>query len=222
MRKVQRSPREATPEELYEAVLNLKMVVVGDSGVGKTALVKRYITGIYTEGPCTVGVELSVMDITVDGKPVRVGIYDTAGQERFAEVTQNFYSRSHCALVVFDISAEGSFFKVPGYIRAIQQRNANCYIMIVGNKADKAAQRRVQRDQIDFFVAKLNLVYHEVSALKNDENTVITALDWFVTNAARDKIKEMEAAPADGIIKLGVTPPPSARKQGETGCRFCS
>jgi small GTP-binding protein len=144
---------------------NLKIVVVGQSGVGKTALLKRLfdetIDGIST----TVGVEFLVYHCEIDGQRVRLQIWDTAGQERFRAVARSYLRNALGALLVFDLSDRGSFETAHQWLLEVRQLGSpNCAVLLIGNKCDNES-RGITHAEILQFAEEQNIGFLETSAL---------------------------------------------------------
>ncbi|KAH0791830.1 Ras family protein [Histomonas meleagridis] len=145
-----------------------KIVVVGASGVGKSALVQRLVDGTFREeGQSTVGVEFKSFTCqTQDNQPVKLQIWDTAGQERFRSVSKAYFRNAVGAVLVFDITSESSFDDLENWLQDLQQLcNPNAYIILVGNKVDLEDKREVGTQQAKDFGEKHHLEYLETSAL---------------------------------------------------------
>jgi len=91
-----------------------KIVLVGNAGVGKTCLVRRFTQGVFPGGQgATIGVDFMIKTLTVNGIRVKLQIWDTAGQERFRSITQSYYRSAHSLILVYDISSQPSFDALP-------------------------------------------------------------------------------------------------------------
>jgi small GTP-binding protein len=144
-----------------------KIVVLGSSAVGKSAIVRRLVDGTFSEeSQSTVGVEFKPFVIPVDGQNVKLQIWDTAGQERFKSVSRAYFRNAVGAVLVYDITSDSSFDDLGEWLNDLQQLcNPNAYILLVGNKADLEDQRRVGTEQARDFADKHKLDYLETSAL---------------------------------------------------------
>jgi small GTP-binding protein len=147
-----------------------KIVVVGSSGVGKTAIVERLVEGTFREDTqSTVGVEFKPFIIPVENQTVRLQIWDTAGQERFKSVSKAYFRNAVGGVLVFDVSAEKSFEDLAGWLHDLQQvATPNAYILLIGNKVDLEDQRQVGTQQAKDFADRHRLEYLETSALSGD------------------------------------------------------
>ncbi|XP_034735336.1 ras-related protein Rab-19 [Etheostoma cragini] len=122
-----------------------KIILVGDSDVGKTCVVQSFKSGIFIEKQQnTIGVDFTVRTLDIDGKKVKMQVWDTAGQERFRTITQSYYRSAHGAMVAYDITRRTTFESVPHWIREVEQFGAASVVLIlIGNKSDLQAQRQV-------------------------------------------------------------------------------
>ncbi|TDH09290.1 hypothetical protein EPR50_G00085440 [Perca flavescens] len=122
-----------------------KIILVGDSDVGKTCVVQSFKSGIFIEKQQnTIGVDFTVRTLDIDGKKVKMQVWDTAGQERFRTITQSYYRSAHGAMVAYDITRRSTFESVPHWIREVEQFGAASVVLIlIGNKSDLQAQRQV-------------------------------------------------------------------------------
>ena len=143
-----------------------KVVLTGDSGVGKTKLLQRYVHNeFHLDGSSTVGIEFAFRDVEIQGKIVRVQVWDTGGQERYRCITNAYYRRAAGVVVVYDIGNRRSFESVPRWVaEAREKTEPNVPILILANKSDLMA-RQVSRDEGRQQAAKLDLQLFETSAL---------------------------------------------------------
>jgi Ras-related protein Rab-11A len=153
----------------------VKVVFIGDSGVGKTNLLSRFCKDEFMlNSQSTVGVEFASKIIeTENNKKVKIQIWDTAGQERFKSVTNTYYYRSQGALVVFDITKNSSFENVDKWVGQLRQyAGKEVVVILVGNKSDLKNLRAVTKEEALEKAAVLgNLDYVETSALNNSHIT---------------------------------------------------
>jgi small GTP-binding protein len=144
-----------------------KIVVLGSSGVGKSAIVRRLVDGTFTaETQSTVGVEFKPFIIPVNDQSVKLQIWDTAGQERFKSVSRAYFRNAVGAVLVYDITSDSSFDDLGDWLNDLQQLcNPNAYILLIGNKVDLENERRVGVEQARDFAEKHKLDHLETSAL---------------------------------------------------------
>ena len=149
-----------------------KVVILGESGVGKTSLVKYEIQNSFiTNNDSTIIFEHSFKNFSIMGKNVRLQIWDTCGKEMYRSSVQNFYRSALCIFVVFSLESLDSFNKVNQWIEEIKENNSEEYILVlVGNKSDLTPPRKVEKDVIEEYCKNNGIEnYFEVSS-KNGEN----------------------------------------------------
>ena len=122
-----------------------KILLIGDSGVGKSCLLLKYTDGIYADSYIsTIGVDFKIKTEAIDGKTIKLQIWDTAGQERFRTITTAYYRGAMGILLVYDVSDEQSFTNVRNWMRQIDQNAAeNVTRILIGNKCDVDPSERV-------------------------------------------------------------------------------
>uniref|UniRef100_A0A3Q2UAI2 Ras-related protein Rab-19 n=1 Tax=Fundulus heteroclitus TaxID=8078 RepID=A0A3Q2UAI2_FUNHE len=149
-----------------------KIVLVGDSDVGKTCMVQRFKSGIFIEKQQnTIGVDFTVRTLDIDGKKVKMQVWDTAGQERFRTITQSYYRSAHGAMVAYDISRRSTFESVPHWIREVEQYGAaSVVVILIGNKSDLHAQRQVLFEDACTLAEKNSLLAALETSAKEAQN----------------------------------------------------
>lgn len=148
---------------------SVKVVIVGDSSVGKTNLLNRYVSHEFTkDSRATVGVELLYKTFNINGKIIKLHMWDTAGQERFKSITSAYYKGAKGCMIVYDITNRDSFNHIDKWYKEIKsQGGVNINIIICGNKSDLESERKVSFDE-GLEVAKQNNVFFiETSALSS-------------------------------------------------------
>ncbi|KAI9030814.1 putative rab-2,4,14 [Phycomyces nitens] len=150
----------------------IKYIIVGDSGVGKSCLLLQFTDKRFYSGrELTIGVEFGTKFITVDGKQVKLQIWDTAGQESFRSITQSYYRGAAGALLVYDISRRESFEHIPMWLADVRKHaNPHTTIMLIGNKSDlDPRQRQVTHDEAEKFAKDNDIpLFLETSAKSSD------------------------------------------------------
>ena len=146
--------------------LRFKIMVIGESKVGKTSLIKRYtqdkFAGIYLT---TVGVDFQDKVIQIEDKKIRLQIWDTAGQERFRNIAKNYFHSSDGFLLVYDITDLNSLNSLNYWIEQIKANAPeNTKRIIVGNKSDLENERKVSKEEGEEFAKKHNIKFYESSA----------------------------------------------------------
>lgn len=152
-----------------------KLVLIGDSGVGKSNLLSRFTRNEFIlESKTTIGVEFATRTIVVEGKRLKAQIWDTAGQERFRAITSAYYRGAVGAMLVFDVSKQPTFESVEKWLRELRDHaDEGTAITLVGNKSDLRHLRAVNKQDAEDFAERHGLSYIETSAL--DSSNVETA-----------------------------------------------
>lgn len=176
-----------------------KVVLIGDSGVGKSNLLSRFTRNEFNlESKSTIGVEFATKSIQAEGKTIKAQIWDTAGQERYRAITSAYYRGAVGALLVYDISKHSTFENVERWLKELRDHaEANIVVMLVGNKSDLRHLRAVETDEAMAFSEQHNLAFIETSAL--DASGVDTAFQRILTEIYRLMSKRnMEADKVGG------------------------
>jgi Ras-related protein Rab-1A len=148
-----------------------KILIIGDSGVGKSCILLRFSEDTFSESYIsTIGVDFKISMLTLDGKVIKLQIWDTAGQERFRTITSSYYRGSHGIIIVFDITNLDSFDNIRQWLQEIQHySNERVSKLLVGNKSDLDYKRQVSYETAKEYADSLGLDYIETSA-KNADN----------------------------------------------------
>lgn len=148
----------------------LKIVVIGDAGVGKSAMLLRLSTGRFEETmPPTIGLDFHVKTIRINDQTVKLTIWDTAGQERFRTLTSSYYRNCSGVVLVYDVSCKGSFEHLQGWMEEIDVHvnRQRLSILLVGNKID-LMDRQISFEEARAYACNQAMTYAETSA-KTDE-----------------------------------------------------
>eukprot|EP00300_Choanocystis_sp_HF-7_P005444 c14083_g1_i4.p1 GENE.c14083_g1_i4~~c14083_g1_i4.p1 ORF type:complete len:216 (-),score=33.00 c14083_g1_i4:101-748(-) len=162
-----------------------KVVLIGDSGVGKSNLLSRFTRNEFTlESKSTIGVEFATRSIQTEGKVIKSQIWDTAGQERYRAITSAYYRGAVGALLVYDISKHSSYENVERWLKELRDNaNQQIVVMLVGNKSDLRHLRAVPTSDAQAFSEKHGLSFIETSAL--DATNVELAFQTLLTEIYR-------------------------------------
>ena len=147
--------------------LKFKVVVVGDSGVGKTNLVRRFINNVFSkDAKATVGVEFLSKNFIVDNKVIKLELWDTAGQERYKAITAAYYRGAKGAMIVYDVTSKDSFDNVDKWHNELKTKGSqDINIIMIGNKSDLEDIRHVTTEQGQDKAQFLQIPVMETSAL---------------------------------------------------------
>jgi len=195
-----------------------KLLLIGDSGVGKSCLLLRFADDTYTESYIsTIGVDFKIRTIELDGKTIKLQIWDTAGQERFRTITSSYYRGAHGIIVVYDVTDQESFNNVKQWLQEIDRYACeNVNKLLVGNKCDLTNKKVVDYTSAKEYADQLGIPFLETSA-KNATNVE----QAFMTMAAeiKNRVGPPAAAQTGGGagISIGSSNPVGAKPQG-SGC----
>ncbi|KAI5345869.1 hypothetical protein L3X38_013746 [Prunus dulcis] len=166
--QVQRVAQEINGQEKIDYVF--KVVVIGDSAVGKTQILSRFTKNEFCfDSKSTIGVEFQTRTVTVKGKLIKAQIWDTAGQERYRAVTSAYYRGALGAMLVYDITKRQTFDHVARWVEELRAHADNSIvIMLVGNKADLGEQRDVPTEDAVEFAEDQGLFFSETSAFSGE------------------------------------------------------
>lgn len=190
----------AKPSEVK--AYKIKLLMLGDSGVGKTCLMRRYADGTFNEHVLsTAGVDFAVKTITAGNKRIAVQIWDTAGQERFHKITRTYYKGANGIVLVFDVTKKATFNNIGYWMKNIQEslegkdKKDLPAVILVGNKVDLPG-RVISREQASAEAAKFGVTFYETSA-KQGLN-VTAAMNGCATHALDKKLGVGVGANFDG------------------------
>ena len=148
-----------------EAQIVLKLLLLGDSSVGKTSILLEYISNKFDESSIsTVGVDYMDKIIDYNKFKIKLQIWDTSGEEKFRTITKNFYRNADGLLVVFDLTKKESYDHIKSWINEAKENNDKLKTILIGNKLDLKDERIVAIDVAKQFAEKNNLKYIETSA----------------------------------------------------------
>lgn len=196
-----------------------KVVVVGSSGVGKTAIVQRLVDGTFSEeGQSTVGVEFKSHAVSFDSEVMKLSIWDTAGQERFRSVSKAYFRNSVGAILVFSLDDQQSFQDLDSWLNDLHSLSTpNAVILLVGNKSD-VANKNVSTSEAEQFAKRHGLEYLETSAKDG-----ININDTFI-RLARDISEKVKKGELRGTFQtpapspIGPRPTPAPEPTGGCNC----
>ena len=148
-----------------EAQIVLKLLLLGDSSVGKTSILLKYISNKFDDSSIsTVGVDYMDKIIDYNKFKIKLQIWDTSGEEKFRTITKNFYRNADGLLVVFDLTKKESYDHIRIWINEAKENNDKLKTILIGNKLDLKDERIVAIDVAKQFAEKNNLKYIETSA----------------------------------------------------------
>ena len=187
--------------------LQIKLMMIGDQAVGKTALLVRYADDDFNEVLLpTIGIDFKIKTIELGGKRVKLQIWDTAGQERFRTITQAYYRGAMGILLIYDVTNTKSWSNVRNWVRNIEG-NAPQTVnkILVGNKCDLTSLRQVSTQQGEQLAREYDMKFFETSARSN-----VNVKETFLT-LANDVVERLEASggsfdPPSGTASVRIEP----------------
>ena len=197
-----------------------KLVLLGESSVGKSSLVLRFVKGQFHEfQESTIGAAFLTQTVQIDDTTVKFEIWDTAGQERYHSLAPMYYRGAQAAIVVYDITNKETFQKAQTWIKELQrQASPNIVIALAGNKLDLAGKRAVSYDEAKAYADECSLLFMETSA-----KTAANVMDIFTSIAKKlPKSETNEAArggtgargPNNGAVNVGARDQNASQSSG--------
>lgn len=213
-----------TKDDEYDYLF--KVVLIGDSGVGKSNLLSRFTRNEFNlESKSTIGVEFATRSIQVDGKTIKAQIWDTAGQERYRAITSAYYRGAVGALLVYDIAKHTTYENVERWWRELRDHaDQNIVIMLVGNKSDLRHLRAVPTDEARTFAESHQLSFIETSALDSTNveqafQQILTAIYRIVSQKQiRNEGADNDPSPSGETIKPITIPPTDSSDMRKKPC----
>ncbi|CAJ2666036.1 ras-related protein RABB1b [Trifolium pratense] len=159
-----------------------KYIIIGDTGVGKSCLLLQFTDKRFQPvHDLTIGVEFGARMLTIDSRPIKLQIWDTAGQESFRSITRSYYRGAAGALLVYDITRRETFNHLASWLEdARQHANPNMTITLIGNKCDLSHRRAVSKEEGEQFAKENGLLFMEASA-----KTAQNVEEAFIKTAAK-------------------------------------
>ena len=173
--------------------INLKILLCGDSSVGKTSLLLKYVDDYFSDlHISTIGVEYKIKELNINGRKVILRIWDTSGQERYRSITQNFYRNANGILFVFDLTSKISFNNIKNWLTDSQDCETKVIKILVGNKVDLSEDRVLEKDYVESYAEKKEMKYFETSAKDgvNVNKAFRELAELILENKSEEEIKE--------------------------------
>jgi Ras-related protein Rab-7A len=197
----------------------LKVIILGDSGVGKTSLMNQYVNRKFSnQYKATIGADFLTKEVMVDDRLVTMQIWDTAGQERFQSLGVAFYRGADCCVLVFDVNVPKTFENLDSWrdeflIQAGPRDPDNFPFVVLGNKIDLEDQRRVSAKRAqNWCTQKGNIPYFETSAKENIE------VEQAFQKIAKDALTQDEDVNLDFPPPIKLDAPPKKTEEGGCPC----
>jgi Ras-related protein Rab-8A len=196
----------------------IKLLLIGDSGVGKSCLLLRFSDDSFTPSfITTIGIDFKIKTIELDGKRIKLQIWDTAGQERFRTITTAYYRGAMGILLVYDVIDAKSFDNIRNWIRNIEQHaTENVNRILIGNKCDMVDKKAVDTPRGQSLADEYGIKFLETSAKNNinvEEAFITLARDIkkrLIDNGPDPNLAKLD--PRNGNIVVSPTPKPSKTK----------
>ncbi|MCD9558354.1 Ras- protein ypt3 [Datura stramonium] len=194
-------------EEEYDYLF--KLVLIGDSGVGKSNLLSRFTKNEFNlESKSTIGVEFATKSLNIDGKVIKAQIWDTAGQERYRAITSAYYRGAVGALLVYDVTRHVTFENVTRWLKELRDHtDPNIVVMCLGNKSDLRHLVAVSTDEAKSLAEREALYFMETSALEatNVENAFTEVLTQIYRIVSKKAVEAGDEAATSSAPPKGQT-----------------
>ena len=184
----------------------VRVIIVGDTGVGKTSLLVRFHENNFSLAQkTTIGVDYKAKEINIEGEIVKLQIWDTAGQERFRSMTAAFYNRAQGVIVAFDVTNPESFLSLGTWINDVKRdAPTGCFIVLCANKTElPVTSWKVSREEFTKFSEDNNLIIFETSAATGQNvNEMFMELGKEVVRKIRAELSKQSNVAEDDSVKL--------------------
>lgn len=145
---------------------NIKCILIGDGGVGKTTFMKKHITGHFEKTyRCTQGIDIKPLSFFTNHGEIKFTLWDTPGQEKHGSLRDIYYINTHCAIIMFDVCSRITYKNIPLWYKDLKRICGDIPIIICGNKID-SKDRKINKNQI-LFAKKKKLLYFDLSVKCN-------------------------------------------------------
>ncbi|XP_047095623.1 ras-related protein RABD2c-like [Lolium rigidum] len=180
-----------------------KLLLIGDSSVGKSCLLLRFADDAYVDTYIsTIGVDFKIRTVELDGKSVKLQIWDTAGQERFRTITSSYYRGAHGIIIVYDVTDRESFNNVKQWLSEIDRYASDSVCkLLVGNKCDLVDSKVVDTEEAKAFAESLGMTFLETSA--KESINVETAFLTMSSEIKKRTASQPAAAERKSTVPLG-------------------
>ncbi|KAL5016871.1 hypothetical protein ScPMuIL_006460 [Solemya velum] len=184
-----------------------KLLIIGDSGAGKSCLLHRFCENVFSEHHITtIGFDYNTWVLEIEGEKVELQIWDTAGQERFRTITSTYYRGAHGVIVVYDVTDGASFANVKTWLKEIDQNCGANQIskILVGNKDDDPDRKVVLTQDAQMFAEHMGIQLYETSAKENlNVKEMFLAITKLVHEMKKEQQRKAAEQPPDTILLSG-------------------
>ncbi|XP_061700305.1 ras-related protein Rab-15-like [Syngnathoides biaculeatus] len=184
-----------------------RILLLGDSGVGKTCMLRRFTDKEFDTGHIsTIGVDFKMKTLEIDGIKVRVQIWDTAGQERYQTITKQYYRRAQGIIFVYDITSESSFQHIVKWATDVDEyAPEKVQRILVGNKSDDEGRRRVTKEEGSKLAERYGMDFFETSAsTSNNIEKSFTRVTELVLQAHKRDVDNLLGSLDEYLNKAGL------------------
>ena len=158
------------PQQNEQVDYTFKILLIGESGVGKTAILERYCDNVFNDTLLsTVGVDFKSKTLQIENKQVKIQLWDTAGQEKFRNITSSYYRGTHGCLIIYDVMEPMTFDKINYWLNELSSEKQIPEIIIVGNKIDMG-EKRVTDEMVTNYLNENKQYIHCYCSAKTGEN----------------------------------------------------
>lgn len=195
-----------------------KILLIGNSGVGKSSLLLRFADDTFTDNFMpTIGVDFKIRTLEVDGKTIKLQIWDTAGQERFKTITSSYYKGAHGIIVVYDVTDKESYKNIDTWMNEVEKHASdNVSRILVGNKNDCTDSRQVSTDEGKELADTYNIRFMETSA---KESANVEEAFTLMTKEIKSRVVHTEARkPTQTGVKIKQTKNKKLEKKAGGSC----
>ena len=170
---------EILPDDYTQYDVSFKIIVIGDSGVGKSCLTNKATRNIFEDNyHATVGFEFFTFNLKINDKIVKLQIWDTCGQELYRSLISNFYRNTSLAIIVYSVTSELSFQNVDMWLKELRTNAApDVKVILIGNKIDLVDERVISKEQGEIFSKKNKINKFVEASAKNGINTQSTFVE---------------------------------------------
>jgi len=145
--------------------LVIKILMIGDSNVGKSCLLLRYCDNHFSQTfITTIGIDFKIKMIDLNNKKIKMQIWDTAGQERFRTITSSYFRGGQAACITYDVTNKESFEHVKLWVDELHRNNSKVDVFLIANKVDLIRDRVISKEEGEKLAKKYNMIYFECSA----------------------------------------------------------
>jgi len=198
--------------------MHIKLLMLGDTGVGKTCLLLRFAYDSFSPTfITTIGIDFKIKHIALDGMHVKLQIWDTAGQERFRTITVSYFKGAHGVILVYDVTDRDTFDNIRHWLAQIQKHaDRNVSTILIGNKSDKSQLRMVSKAEGETLAKEIGVQFFETSAKGNI--LVEEAFMSIAKNTKRSLLAEKKAPKKldENVMRLGDSK--KVKRRGSGGC----